>query len=326
MATYFGVNDLKNAAGNAQFPASCTAAQTLVYSAVTDVYTCSNIAISSSQVSGLTATNISNTPAGNIAATTVQAALNELDTEKVNKSGDTMSGTLNMNSNKILNVSNVPFTAADPAVGQDGQTLRWNNTSGEWEWFTAGAAGSGVGTLNGQTGNVQTFATPGTTGTAPNWSSATNSHTLNIPLASGAGVTSGTISKTEYDSFSAKLSAVAGSSLTDTNIWVGNGSNQAAAVAVSGDATLANTGALTLATSGVTAGSYGSATQVPTFTVDAKGRITASSNTTIAGTSPVGSSLTSAQMFVGNVSNQVVAVSMSGDATLANTGALSLST
>ncbi len=34
--------------------------------------------------------------------------------------------------------------------------------------------------------------------------------------------------------------------LTDTYIWVGNGSNEAAAVAVSGDATLANTGALTL--------------------------------------------------------------------------------
>ncbi|NCN95301.1 MAG: hypothetical protein GW917_01110, partial [Bdellovibrionales bacterium] len=53
VATYFGVADLKNSLGNAQFPASCTAAQTLVYSAVTDVYTCSNIAIASAAVSGL---------------------------------------------------------------------------------------------------------------------------------------------------------------------------------------------------------------------------------------------------------------------------------
>lgn len=57
---------------------------------------------------------------------------------------------------------------------------------------------------------------------------------------------------------------------------------------ISGDATLAASGALTFATVNSNVGTFGSATQVPQYTVDGKGRLTASANVTIAGTAPGG--------------------------------------
>jgi len=71
--------------------------------------------------------------------------------------------------------------------------------------------------------------------------------------------------------------------LTSGNILVGNGSNVATAVVVSGDASISNTGVLTLGTSGVTAGVYGSGTQVPQVTFDNKGRATLAANVLISG-------------------------------------------
>jgi hypothetical protein len=71
-------------------------------------------------------------------------------------------------------------------------------------WKTLGISGAGLTSLGGQTGSTQTFAI-GTSGTAPAFDSASDTHTLNIPMASTASVTAGLLSKSDYDIFNAKL-------------------------------------------------------------------------------------------------------------------------
>ncbi|MFA5161139.1 MAG: hypothetical protein WC421_02745 [Elusimicrobiales bacterium] len=62
----------------------------------------------------------------------------------------------------------------------------------------------------------------------------------------------------------------------------------------------------TLKTSGVTSGTYGGATQVAQFTVDAKGRVTAATNVTISGVAPAG---TAAGELAGTYPNPAIAAS-----------------
>jgi len=81
----------------------------------------------------------------------------------------------------------------------EGQVLKF--LSGKWmpgADNTSGGGGGGISSLGGLTGSSQILAI-GLSGTAPGWSSSGNTHTLNIPMASGVGVTGGLISRSEYD-------------------------------------------------------------------------------------------------------------------------------
>jgi hypothetical protein len=87
-----------------------------------------------------TATQVTNTPAGNIAATTVQAALNELDSEKVAKAGDSMTGALAMGSNNITGLAN-PTKAQDASTRlySDGFGFTRKNNAGDGTTLTVTA-------------------------------------------------------------------------------------------------------------------------------------------------------------------------------------------
>lgn len=90
----------------------------------------------------------------------------------------------------------------------------------------------------------------------------------------------GYLSSADWNTFNGKQS----STLTNTHLLVGNGSNVATDVAASGDLTLANTGAFTFNTVNSNVGTFGDGTHVGQFTVNAKGLITAASSVAITST------------------------------------------
>jgi hypothetical protein len=154
--------------------------------------------------------------------------------------------------------------------------------------------------------------------------------------------------------------AVSSTGPTDAQIFIyNNTTSKWTPQTISGDAGIADTGVLTLATVNSNVGSFGSSTAIPSFTVNAKGLITAASTSpvvapagTLTGTTlaanVLSSSLTSVgtitsgvwngtplsaaymlalpvnEIYVGNASNQPTAVAMSGDVAIIASGATTI--
>lgn len=154
---------------------------------------------------------------------------------------------------RFLTTINVLNSSSDPASASDGDIYYNTSTSklriysnSAWTDVSSGGSG-GVTSLTGTTDEIDV-------------SSSTGAITLSLPTTINANTTGS----------AATLSTTRSIGLSGDVTGSGN---------FNGSANLSITS--TLANSGVSANSYGSASTVPTFTVDSKGRLTSASNTNI---------------------------------------------
>jgi hypothetical protein len=149
----------------------------------------------SQTITAQVASNVSFTPAGDLSSTNVQAALQELDTEKLALAGGTVTG--------------------DLLIGTAGTFAFEGSSANDFETFLA-------------------VVDP------------TADRTITFPDATGTVVLSGAIVNADINA-SAAIAFSKLASLSSANILVGNGSNVATSVAVTGDVTISNAGVTAIA-------------------------------------------------------------------------------
>jgi hypothetical protein len=148
-------------------------------------------------------------------------------------------------------------------------SLRYNQATSNLEAFGGGSPQWTQIVLN----NVDPQQVPitrliNTTGPLQGGGNLSADRTLSIPQATSS--VDGFLLAADWTTFNSKLTSI----LTSANIFVGNGSNVAVGVPLSGDATLSNAGVLTFNTVNGGIGTFTNAQ----ITVNAKGLITAASS------------------------------------------------
>jgi hypothetical protein len=184
-------------------------------------------------------------------------------------------------------LTNKTLTSASltsPAIGSAGYTVA--GSSSGTTTVVATASASGTITLPAAT---DTLVGKATTDTLTNKTIAAGSNTIsgltNSNLSGTAGITNANLANSTISGISL------GSNLAALTISTG----------LTGTSYNGSTGVtIALATSGVSAATYGSSTQIPVFTVDTYGRVTSVTNTTLQGGQYFGSAATKAIAYNSN--------------------------
>lgn len=141
---FVNASQLKSSLGLTQLPTTtCDSSKTIVYLSPTDTYSCTSILISTGQITGLggAATLSVGTTLGTVAAGDDSRIVNGLQSG-ASAAGD-LSGTFgNPTVAKIRNIS------VSPAAPNNGQVLKYNSTSTQWE---PSSDNSNYGTVTGVT-------------------------------------------------------------------------------------------------------------------------------------------------------------------------------
>lgn len=259
--------------------------------------------------------------AGNKTFSGAIAASNFSGTSSGTNTGDVSLGTANGLSivGQVLSLALSSTVTTGALSSTDWNTFNNKQASGSYITaltgdISASGPGSAAATLATVNANVGSFGSASSVATI----------TVNAKgLTTAAASTAIQITESQVTNLVSDLAAKQSTTLTNTHILVGNASNVATDVALSGDATLANTGAITLATVNGNVGSFGSSTSIPSFTVNAKGLVTAASGNavvapagTLSGTTLASNVVTSSITSLGTQSQDLNMGSFNIDAVL----------
>ena len=252
---------------------------------------------------------------GNFTAGTITAALTGDVTGNISGSAASFTGSL---------AGDVTGTQDATVVGDDSHSHVIDNIDTFTSTALAGQLNDETGTGAAVFGTGPTFTTAVTMSNGATLGQAAGpllafDDTNNYLEITGANVGIGTTAPDAYKlNVQGKIYALTQGAAAGEVVTAGR--SIAAGTGLTGGGELTADRTISLADTTVTPASYGSSTQAGTFTVDAQGRLTAAGNVTISGTSPAGSSLGSAKIWVGNDSDLAAEKAMTGDVTITNAG------